>query len=75
MPTLSLGTGGGSGGLRWHFRDAAVGTVVPLEPQLTGGCGHGQEFDSMLLITTSAQTMSCDLMFLLPGGKGLLRHC
>lgn len=38
-----------------------------------GAAAHrGQEFDSMLLITTSAQTMGCDPMFLLPGGKALL---
>lgn len=33
-----------------------MGTTAPLEPLPTGGCGRGQEFDSVLLITT----LTCD---------------
>lgn len=28
-----------------------------------GGCGRGQEFDSMFLIASPAQTMTCDPMY------------
>lgn len=56
-----------------------MGTVAPSEPQPMGGCGQGQEFDSMLLIATPAQTVTCDPMCSgwpetrSPGEEGSLR--
>jgi len=51
-----------------------VGTVAPLELQSMGGCGHGQEFDSMLLITTLTWDPTCLVWpeTRSPGAKGSL---